>query len=972
MDVPDAIIATQTLNNNNFSDFFSFCTDVGCPTDITMANNINSDPLFASGPSGDYYLSQTASGQASNSPCLDTGDDTAVNLGLDTLTTRTDQATDGGTVDMGFHYTPASATEFYVPTDYATIQAALTAVSGGSTIIVLDGTYIGTGNKNLDFGGKAITLRSQNGPDNCTIDCQGNGSGLVFSGGETATSVVDGFTITNGNATNGGGLNISGSSPTVKNCVIDGNTASFGGGISLSNSSAALTNLTIVGNTGISGGGGLYFSNSNSAVVHCTIGDNTSANGGGIACQGASPTVTNSILWGDSAASGPEIFLASTSSLTVAGSDVEGGQAAASVDGTSTLSWGTGNIDADPLFAGVGDYHLTGISPCLDTVPDAGVSIDIDGDTRPFGASYDMGSDEFVGNFFYVPGDYATIEAAIDGVPEGAIIIVRDGMYTGAGNRNLNFGGKAILLRSENGPDYCYIDCEAYEPAFTFNSGETATSILDGFTIRNAIGTNGAGIHCTDASPTIRNCIIDGNSAQHGAGIFLWNSSAGLTNCTISRNTSYGFGGGIVCVNSNPDIKHCTIADNTAGYGGGILSLASSPTMINGIVWANSAAAGSEILLANSSSMTVSYTDVRGGQGLAYVQPGSALTWGPGNIDVDPVFELGIGDFHLEGASPCIDAGTDAGVYTDMDGDLRPNSIGFDMGSDEFFGSTYYVPDDYASLQDALDGARDGDVVIARDDTYYENINFNGRAIRLISENGPAGCVIDAQNLGRAVVFEGGEPATTVLDGFTIINGNDASAFTGGAIYVANSSPTIRNCVIRSSTAKWGAGVCLFSSSSEITNCVIAGNSSDIAAAGVLCYNFTGSFTHCTIAYNAAAFGGGIVCFISSMTMTNCIVWGNVGGGAPGIALTNGSVLNIGYSDAEGGQTGVYATPGCTLNWGAGNIDVHPLFAGDTAYHLTGSSPCIDAGTDAEVDTDIDGEARPNGLGYDIGSDEYY
>ena len=63
--------------------------------------NINSDPLFVTGPLGDYYLSQIAAGQAQNSPCVDTGDPaSSMIIG----TTRTDEIQDSGVVDMGYHY----------------------------------------------------------------------------------------------------------------------------------------------------------------------------------------------------------------------------------------------------------------------------------------------------------------------------------------------------------------------------------------------------------------------------------------------------------------------------------------------------------------------------------------------------------------------------------------------------------------------------------------------------------------------------------------------------------------------------------------------------------------------------------------------------------------------------------------------------------------------------------------------------
>jgi hypothetical protein len=67
-------------------------------------SNIDADPCFVPGRLGDYYLSQTAAGQETNSLCVDAGSDTAANLGVDIFTTRTDQVVDAGTVDMGYHY----------------------------------------------------------------------------------------------------------------------------------------------------------------------------------------------------------------------------------------------------------------------------------------------------------------------------------------------------------------------------------------------------------------------------------------------------------------------------------------------------------------------------------------------------------------------------------------------------------------------------------------------------------------------------------------------------------------------------------------------------------------------------------------------------------------------------------------------------------------------------------------------------
>ena len=67
---------------------------------------------------------------------------------------------------------PAAADIINVPGDFPTIQAGMDAAMNGDEVVVADGIYTGDGNRDLDFGGKLITVRSANGPDNCIIDCE--------------------------------------------------------------------------------------------------------------------------------------------------------------------------------------------------------------------------------------------------------------------------------------------------------------------------------------------------------------------------------------------------------------------------------------------------------------------------------------------------------------------------------------------------------------------------------------------------------------------------------------------------------------------------------------------------------------------------------------------------------------------------------------------------------------------------------
>ena len=79
----------------------------------------------------------------------------------------------------------AQAADIHVPGDQPTIQAGINAASNGDVVLVADGTYTGSGNKNLDFLGRAITVRSEsNDPTRCILDCQSVGRGFYFHSGE--------------------------------------------------------------------------------------------------------------------------------------------------------------------------------------------------------------------------------------------------------------------------------------------------------------------------------------------------------------------------------------------------------------------------------------------------------------------------------------------------------------------------------------------------------------------------------------------------------------------------------------------------------------------------------------------------------------------------------------------------------------------------------------------------------------------
>ncbi len=270
----------------------------------------------------------------------------------------------------------------------------------------------------------------------------------------------------------------------------------------------------------------------------------------------------------------------------------------------------------------------------------------------------------------------------------------------------------------------------------------------------------------------------------------------------------------------------------------------------------------------------------------------------------------------------------------------------------------------YSSIQDAIAVSSHNDTVLVHDGIYNESINFNGKSITVRSVNGPEKTVINPQNSDRVVTFSSFETTESVLDGFTLKNGDTSTLGidnSGGGIYCGNSSPTIKNCIITNNSATtFGGGVVCYFSSPKLINCVIANNTAKWGG-GVMAEESDMTFVNCTIAdNNAEEYGGGVGLNNSSMTMLNSIVWNN---SRSEISVFSDRGLEIEYSNINGGATGT------------GNIDMDPMFIGNGNYRLKPNSPSIDKGDPQSSvpdfpKEDINGNTRPEGLRYDMGAYE--
>ncbi|MFH2050478.1 MAG: FG-GAP-like repeat-containing protein, partial [bacterium] len=276
------------------------------------------------------------------------------------------------------------------------------------------------------------------------------------------------------------------------------------------------------------------------------------------------------------------------------------------------------------------------------------------------------------------------------------------------------------------------IDGNQNNSVVIFNNGETAAAVLFGFTIQNGNVLAGGGIYCNGSSPNLLNLSIRGNTVTgSGGGIYCQNSSLSLKNVTVSGNWSENEGGGIYCFNSSPGLENVTIRGNVAPYGGGICCGESRPSLINATISGNVADNGGGIFCSsnsnlslvntilwnnlsqeiylheafNPSSITITHSNVHGGQNNIVTNDNGTVNWGDGNIDTDPLFvDATNNDYHLSNYSPCIGTGTDSiqidGTWyyaptTDINGNPRPNPAGSrpDMGAYESPRSAPLPPD---------------------------------------------------------------------------------------------------------------------------------------------------------------------------------------------------------------------------------------------------------------------------------------
>lgn len=238
-----------------------------------------------------------------------------------------------------------------------------------------------------------------------------------------------------------------------------------------------------------------------------------------------------------------------------------------------------------------------------------------------------------------------------------------------------------------------------------------------------------------------------------------------------------------------------------------------------------------------------------------------------------------------------------------------------------------YVPEDFATIQAAIDNALGGDTIVVHPGVYRENINFHHKNLILTSNymfsrdiDDIDSTLICGNDPEVSLVTFLGEEWRATLSGFTITGGRRRD---GAGIFMMRASPTIDHCVI---TGNFAAGY----------------------GGGVFCEDSRPVFNNCSITGNSAEEGGGIFAWNQShLSANSSIFFDNSPQQVKFHRLGLRNRITCEYSDVENGQDGIDTDGNAQVDWLIGNIDADPLFIDRESgnFRLIGISPCVNSGS---------------------------
>lgn len=492
--------------------------------------------------------------------------------------------------------------------------------------------------------------------------------------------------------------------------------------------------------------------------------------------------------------------------------------------------------------------------------------------------------------------------------------------------------------------------------------------------VSNTAGILGAGVYCQQSTPSFRKVSLTANiAANRGGGVYLHggdsvfdevvfenneagNSGGGLygdhglvtiSDSVFENNSSLSRGGAVYTAGGGISFEDTDLHGNQTGFAGGAYySEFSNYVFIRCFVTGSSASRGGAM-------------DIRGGIGVISHSSLTNNTAGPLGVGHGGGLHLAQTQLNLlhSAVSNNVASVTGGGIYVWTDPDLEeedwilptltgsqicansPNNIAGpwnNNGGNEIcsLDVDIWVPDDFTTIQAAINAANHGDIISVRAGVYLERIDFMGKGVWVRSENAdPADTVIDGQGGGSVVTMKSNEPPTARLDGFTVTGG---AALHGGGVYVRDSHATIENCIIVNNTAtSGGGGMAIFDSSPTVRNNTFLSNTAGTSGSGGGMYieRADGMTLHgCTFQGNHAnSLGGGIASLNSSHTALALEFHNNTAG------LWGGAMFN--------GQNGFPSILSSTFTHNSATLGGAIYSASNSSAQVSNSSFCANTPT---------------------------
>ena len=441
------------------------------------------------------------------------------------------------------------------------------------------------------------------------------------------------------------------------------------------------------------------------------------------------------------------------------------------------------------------------------------------------------------GIIIHVPDDYNSIQDAIYASNDGDTIIVKDGTYTLKENEIINFNGKEITVRSENGADACIIKNEdnAEGVSVAFRNGENNNTVLSGFTITDS---KQSGIVCNDSSPIISDCIVRSNEN----GILIKNSSPKISNCIISDNVSHG----VECsYTSNVFIENCEINNNREG-----------------------------VYCDNGSSSEITGSIIESNKHRGILSDNSNLTIRDCEINLN----LFIGVSYKGGSSSSIINSTinnnkEYGVIASGDSKIKIDDCMFYDNKRSIIGLTNsslkinnckIVNNKYNSAKLYITGVECRENASA----LINNCSLEGHRYAIIvygaGESEKSTSIIDNCNIinNLTAFYQSSDSASkvkncTINKNNSTINENDNYGHHSSGINFARGHLTCVNCIITENVGYFGGGILVKSELAKISDCVIMNNKSAIGG-GIFSREVDINIENCKISENTSDYGGGV------------------------------------------------------------------------------------------------------------------